>query len=127
MKINGKTLAFVGALLIVPALALAQTKPAAPAKAKAKTTAMAPATKPAATHATNGIIKSADATSLVISKTAKDTKTTTFTLNAATVTKGTLTPGSRVEVRYRKDGTENIATAVTATVAKVKSSPKSGK
>ena len=108
MKINGKTLAFVGALLIVPALALAQTKPAA-------------------THATNGIIKSADATSLVIAKTAKDTKTTTFTLNAATVTKGTLTPGSRVEVRYRKDGTENIATAVTATVAKVKSSPKSGK
>src|SRR4249919_1150458 len=93
MKINGKTLAFVGALALVPALALAQAK-TAPAK-KAATTATAPA-KPAATHATNGIVKSSDATSLVITKTAKDTKTTTFTLNAATVTKGTIAPGASV-------------------------------
>ncbi len=120
MKFNGKTLAFVGALALVPALALAQAKPAPAATKTAKPAITAPA-KPAATHATNGIIKSADATSLVISKKAKDTKTTTFTLNAATVTKGALTPGARVAVRYRKDGTQNIATAVTV------SSRKSGK
>lgn len=121
MTINGKTLAFIGALALVPALAFAQAKtvPATP-KAAPKLTAPA-AAKPAPTHATNGIIKSAGATSIVIMKTAKDTKTTTFTLNAATVTKGTLTPGARVEIRYRAEGTQNIATAVTATV------PKSGK
>lgn len=118
MKINGKTLAFIGALALVPALALAQVKtaPAAP-KTAPKLTAPA-AAKPAPTHATNGIIKSADATSIVIMKTAKDTKTTTFTLNAATVTKGALTPGARVEIRYRAEGTQSIATAVTATVSK---------
>jgi hypothetical protein len=125
MKMNTKTLALIGALALVPALALAQTKPApAPSKAAPKAAAPAPA-KPAATHATTGIIKSADATSLVIAKTEKDAKTTTFTLNAATVSKGALTPGARVEVRYRTEGTQNIATAVTATPAK--STPKSGR
>ena len=38
---------------------------------------------------------------------------TEFTLNAATVTKGTFAPGARVSVRYRTEGTTNIATAVT--------------
>ena len=119
MKIRITSLAFVGALALVPPLAFAQAKtsPKTPAKM-----AMAPA-KPAATHATNGIVKSSDAASLVITKTAKDMKTTTFTVNAATVTKGTIAPGARVSVRYRTEGTENIATAVTVAG---KSSPKSG-
>jgi len=110
MKMNIKTLAFVGALALVPALTFAQAKTAP--KTPAKPAATAPA-KPAATHATNGIVKSSDATSLVITKTAKDTKTTAFTLNATTVTKGTIAPGARVSVRYRTEGTTNIATAVT--------------
>jgi hypothetical protein len=114
MKISSKTLAFVGALALVPALALAQAK-TTPAK-KAATTATAPAKK-AATHATNGIVKSSDATSLVITKSAKDAKTTSFTVNSATVTKGTIAPGARVSVRYRTEGTENIATAVTVSKA----------
>ena len=122
MKTTIKTIAFVGALALVPAFAVAQTKTAP--KTPAKTAATAPA-KPAATHATNGIVKSSDATSLVITKTAKDTKTETFALNAATVTKGTIAPGARVAVRYRTEGTQNIATAVT--VAGKKDSPKSGK
>ncbi|TAK18114.1 MAG: hypothetical protein EPO35_01715 [Acidobacteria bacterium] len=125
MKMHAKTLALIGALALVPAMALAQTKPAPSApKAAPKAAAAAPA-KPAATHSTTGIIKSADATSLVIAKTEKDTKTTTFALNSATVSKGAMTPGARVEVRYRTEGTQNIATAVTATPAK--SMPKSGK
>jgi hypothetical protein len=121
MKMNIKTIAFVGALALVPALALAQPKPAP--KAPATTAATAPA-KPAATHATNGIVKSSDATSLVITKTAKDTKTETFVVNATTAVKGTIAPGARVAVRYRTEGTQNIATAVTVSG---KSSPKSGK
>ena len=112
MKINIKTIAFVGALALVPAFAFAQAKPAK----KAATTATKPA-KPAATHATNGIVKSSDATSLVITKSAKDTKTTSFTIDASTVTKGTIAPGARVAVRYRTEGTQNIATAVTVSKA----------
>jgi hypothetical protein len=121
MKTIGKLFAFVGALALIPTLALAQTRPAATPPAKS---AASPA-KMAATHSTNGILKSSDATSLVIAKTAKDTKTTTFTINAATVTKGTLTPGAHVQVRYHQQGALNIATAIT--VAPAKSSPKSGK
>jgi len=112
MKINIKTLALVAAIALVPAFAVAQTKTAP--KAPAKTVS----TKPAATHATNGIVKSSDATSLVITKTAKDTKTETFVVNAATVTKGAVAPGARVEVRYRTEGSQMIATAVTARAAK---------
>ena len=122
MKISMKTIAFVGALALVPAFAFAQAKTAP--KAAAKTAATAPA-KPAATHATNGVVKSSDATSLVITGTGKNAKTTSFTVNAATVTKGTIAPGARVSVRYRTEGTENIATAVT--VNGKKGSPKSGK
>ena len=121
MKINIKTIAFVGALALVPAFAFAQAKTAPKAAAK---TATAPA-KPAATHATNGVVKSSDATSLVITGTGKNAKTTSFTVNAATVTKGTIAPGARVSVRYRTEGTENIATAVT--VNGKTGSPKSGK
>lgn len=133
MKINMKTVAFIGAIALVPALAFAQAKsaPAAPKTAQKAAPTTAPA-KPAATHATNGIIKSADATSLVITKTAKDTKTTTFALNAATVTKGTIAPGARVEIRYRTEGTQNVATAVTVAAPKTPKAskaalPKSGK
>jgi hypothetical protein len=130
MKITGSTLALVGALALVPTLALAQAKPATttPAKpAMATPTKSAPATavKPAATHSTSGILKSSDATSIVIAKTAKDTKTTTYAIDATTVTKGTLTPGARVQIRYHQDGARNVATAIT--VAPAKSLPKSGK
>ena len=129
MKIKMKTLAVValiGALALMPAVAFAQAKTASAApKAETKTAAAAP--KPAATHATNGIVKSADATSLVITKNAKDTKPTTFALNASTVTKGTITPGARVQVRYRAEGTQNIATAVTVNSPKAGKLPKSGK
>jgi hypothetical protein len=126
MKINIKTIAFVGAIALVPAFAFAQAKTSP--KTAAKTTATAPA-KAAATHATNGIIQTADASSLVITKTAKDKKTETFVINAATVTKGAMTPGARVAVRYRTEGGQNIATAVTAKAVKAPkaSSPKSGK
>ena len=126
MRMNKGTFALVGALLLVPALAMAaQTGAAKTAPApKAKTTTVA-----AATHSTSGIVKSVDATSLVITKTAKATKTLTFVLNATTVKKGDLAAGARVEVRYRAEGKQNIATAVTASAPKDKGKglPKSSK
>lgn len=126
MRMTKGTFAFVGALLLVPALAMAagQTGTARTAdapKAKAAVTA--------ATHATKGIVKSVDDASLVITKGAKAAKTQTFVLNATTVKKGDLAAGARVEVRYRAEGGQNVATAVTASVPKGKSNslPKSSK
>jgi hypothetical protein len=120
MRRTLSALSFVAALLLVPAFAVAaQTKPA-----PAKTDKAAPA---AATHATSGIVRSTTATALVIAKTATATATETFVLNPATARKGDLAVGARVEVRYRAEGGQNIATAVTAAAPKGKSTPKSSK
>jgi len=114
-------LSFIAALVLVPALShAAQTKPA-----PAKTDKAAPSAPAAATHATSGVVKSTTATSLVIAKTATATKTETFVLNPSTSRKGDLAVGARVEVRYRAEGGQNIATAVTASAPKGKGTPKS--
>ena len=125
MRMTKGTLAFVGALLLVPALAVAGVQ-----SGTAKTATKAPKTEvTAATHSTSGIVRSVDAASLVIAKSAKATKTQTFVLNASTVKTGDLAAGTRVEVRFRKDGGQNIATAVTASALKGKGKglPKSSK
>ncbi len=76
--------------------------------------AAAPATpKPAvkaATHSVTGMVKSIDATNLVI--TVKKGRDMTFAVNPATKEEGTLAVGSRVSVRYHVDGTSHVATAV---------------
>lgn len=114
MRITRNILTFVGALLLVPALAFAAVHtPAQTPKAAAKAAAKA------ATHSTSGIVQSQTATSLVIAKNAKAAKaakTETFVLNATTVTKGDVVVGARVGVRYVAEGGQNVATAVTATV-----------
>ncbi len=123
MRMTQKTLAFVGALLLVPALAMAQTAPAKPVQ---KPKAAAKASAKAATHSTSGVVQSMTDSSLVIAKTAKATKTETFVVNATTVKKGDIAVGSRVGVRYLSEGGQNVATAVTASKGK-KTSPKSSK
>lgn len=65
------SLAFADALVTVPALTYAATQAVAPAKAKAVQTAA----KPAATHATSGVVKSIDAGSLVITRGKKNATT----------------------------------------------------
>jgi len=123
MRLTKGTLAFVGVLLLAPALAMAADQ------AKAESAPKYKAAPVAATHSTSGIVRSADDTSLVIAKNAKTTKTQTFVLNATTVKKGALAAGARVEVRYRTEGGQNIATAVTASAPKGKNAelPKSSK
>ena len=112
--------AVLSLLLTVPVFA--QTTPAP----KASAAKAAPAAKPAATptvHATKGVVKSVDATSLVISKVAGKGPDTTFMLNSSTQKQGTLVAGASVDVRYHKEGKDNVATAVTvheATPAKPK-------
>lgn len=116
MRLKRFTLTAVGALLLAPALVFAA--PQTTAAAKQTSTKTAAKTAKPATHSTSGVIRSSDASSLVIAKTDKATKTETFVLNTATVKKGDLAPGAKVAVRYTTEGGQNIATAVTVSAVK---------
>jgi hypothetical protein len=66
-----------------------------------------------ATHATTGVVKTITATALVVTRRASGKRTdTTFVLTPSTHKEGALTAGSTVEVRYRTEGRQKIATAV---------------
>lgn len=66
-----------------------------------------------ATHATKGVVKTVSATSIVIRRTTGGKPTdTSFVLTASTQRVGTVAPGATVEIRYRTDGKQRIATAV---------------
>ena len=130
MRMTRNTFAFVGALLLVPALALAAPQATA-VKSAQKPKAAAKSAVKAATHSTTGVVQSVTDTSLVIAKTGKNAKTTateTFVLNGTTVKKGDLVAGAKVGVRYIANGGQNVATAVTATAkGKGKDIPKSSR
>ena len=85
-----------------------------------KSTAPVSAAKPAtaASHSVKGVVKSIDASSLVITKSGKAGGEMTFTLNADTKRDGAPAVGSPVSVRYRSDGGSMVATAVSAQPAK---------
>jgi hypothetical protein len=97
------------------------------AKPKTTTAKSAPAPKPAmaAVHATKGVVKSVDATSLVITKTAGKGPETSFVLNASTEKQGTIAPGSAVDVRYKTEGKSKVATAVSVQEPKSPTAAKS--
>jgi hypothetical protein len=69
----------------------------------------------AATHSTTGVVKSIDAAKLVITRPAAATKNKdmVFVMNPSTAREGTLSVGSMVEVRYRNEARQRVATAVT--------------
>ena len=85
-----------------------QATPAAAKKEATKT-----ATKPAPTHATSGVVKSVDDSTLVITKGGKKPEDMTFMLNANTHKEGAVAAGAPVSVRYHEDGKTHVATAVT--------------
>jgi hypothetical protein len=102
--------------------AFAQTAPATkPAPAAKKPAAAAPA---AATHATTGVVKSIDDSKLVISKSATKGPETTFAVNASTQKEGTIAAGTTVDVRYKTEGKEKVATAISVHEAKAKTAAK---
>jgi hypothetical protein len=107
---------------LLAALAVTGAAQAAQATAKKDTAkpAAAAATKPAAaaSHSVKGTVKSMDASTLVITKSGKAGGDMTFTLNADTKKDGAPAVGSPVSVRYRTEGSTNVATAVTAQAAK---------
>jgi hypothetical protein len=100
------------AVLAVPAMSqAAQTKPATAPAAKTST-------KPAATHSAKGVVKSMDATSLVVTEKGKDVS---YVLDASTKKEGDPAVGSTVTVMYKTEGTQHIATDVKAAPAKAAS------
>ena len=79
-----------------------------------------------ASHATAGVVKTIDATSLVISRPGTAGEMT-FTLNPATRREGAIDVGKSVSVRYQEDGKTHIATAVMAQHASTAHTAKPGK
>jgi len=98
-----------GALAAVPVIEFAATPSGTPGQSAAKHSSSAPV----ASHATSGVIKSFDATTLVIARPGKNPGEMTFELSPSTHREGTVEVGSSVSVRYRKDGKAYLATAIT--------------
>jgi hypothetical protein len=124
------------AVLALPAMSLAaQAKPAATAKAPATQTSSAQATPPAkapagkarpaaktpsaAVHSARGVVKSMDASSLVITqKSGKTTKEMSFVLDNSTQKEGEVAVGTPVQVTYHNAAKQHIASAIKATSPK---------
>jgi hypothetical protein len=80
----------------------------------------APKAQPAI-HAVRGVVKSVDASSLVIARSGRKAENLTFVLNPSTMHEGALAVGDNVSVRYRQDGKTLVATAVTGHAKKTAS------
>lgn len=124
------------AVLALPAMSLAaQAKPAATAKAPAAQAGSAQPAKPAkapaakaarteksataAAHSARGVVKSMDASSLVITqKSGKTTREMSFVLDNSTQKEGEVAVGTPVQVTYHNAAKQHIASAVKATGAK---------
>jgi hypothetical protein len=69
---------------------------------------------PPPNHASSGVVKSVDATSLLITRAGKHPAEMTFVLTDSTHRDGPIDVGARVQVRFRTDGSTRIATAILA-------------
>jgi len=97
----------------IAVIALAASGVAAQAGSAASKSTDKAAAKPAvAGHATQGVVKSIDATTLVISRDKKADET--FTINPSTQREGTIETGATVSVHYKQEGKTNVATAIVA-------------
>ena len=110
------TALMLAGVLATSGAAFAQTSKPAP-NAAAKPAA-------AATHSVQGVVKSVDASSLVISKSGKKGGEMTFKLDSTTQRDGSITTGQPVSVRYRMDGSSMVATAVNAEAPKASKTAK---
>jgi hypothetical protein len=66
-----------------------------------------------ARHATVGVVKSIDATTMVITRSGKNSGDMTFQVSSSTHRQGTVEVGSTVSVRYRDSDKNHVATAIT--------------
>ena len=113
VKTMACSILFAGWLLTCQASALADHAAIPAARQGTKPPAQRPAPVEVATHATTGIVKMVSATALVITRRTAGKRTdTSFVLTPTTQKEGTLAAGSTVEIRYRTEGKQRIATAV---------------
>lgn len=120
----------LGLLTALPASSLAQ--PSAGTSPPRDTTASHSSTEAgtqastantnATVHATKGVVKFVDANTLVIKRRPQDGRETTFVLNPSTQRSGDVEVGSTVDVRYRTEAKQRVATAVTVVHARQTSS-----
>jgi len=108
MRKHITTAFLVGALSTVAGVGLAAT----PGRAQTSTAAKHASTKRGVTYATRGVVRSVDASTLVITRTGKTHGEITFVLTASTHREGRIAPGAPVSVRYRQEGKTNVATAI---------------
>ena len=73
---------------------------------------------PVPNHALSGVVKSLDATTLVLTRAGKNLDELTFVVNRTTQREGPIDVGARVQVRFRTEGRTLIATAIRATAPK---------
>ena len=85
---------------------------AAPGNVQPETATKHVSTHAVPTHATKGVVKSVDASTLVITHKGKMGGEMTFALDPATHLQGTVAVGTPVDVRYREDGKTYVATAI---------------
>jgi hypothetical protein len=97
--------------LLLSALAVAGTSIASTPK-KPASSSKTEAAAPTATHAVRGVVKSIDASSLVITKSGHKDQLVSFVLAPSTAREGTIDVGSTVAVRYTSEGKTLTATAV---------------
>lgn len=90
----------------------------APAAASAKPAAQRATATQVATHATKGVVKTVSATAIVITRRAAGKRMdTSFVITASTQKVGEPEAGSTVEIRYRTEGRQKVATAVSVEAA----------
>jgi len=110
MKIASLLVVLLTTVLLTMSVSVAQTKPAA--SKPAKTT----------THVMNGTVESisgsGDTMTVVVKGSKSSDKPVTLMLNSSTTKLGDLVQGAKVNAHYRVDGSENIATSITASAAK---------
>jgi hypothetical protein len=107
MSTVGTAVVLLGVLLTAAARGFASTRWNDPQSATTQA-----ATALVATHATKGVVKSVDATSLVIARSATQRMDMAFVLNPATQREGDVAIGALVEVRYRTEKKQQVATAI---------------
>ena len=102
----------------LPAVAIgASPAPGAQTSGKHTTTATA------ATHATTGVVKSIDDSTLVITRSGKKGEMS-FAVSPETHREGSVAVGSQVSVRYHENGKMYTATAITAQPVKQQAAAK---
>jgi hypothetical protein len=107
----------LSAVLLAGGAAASQANPPnAPAQSHPATTAVS-------NHALSGVVKSVDATTLVVTRAGKSPGEMTFVLSPSTHRDGAIGVGATVQVRFRTEQDTHVATAILATASKRHAAP----